>query len=101
MQAGAGGHDIIQNGNMLSAQIGGTGKSATYSFCPFLPWQAYLRRCGADAFCALGEKRKVELPGHDLRQFQRLVEASFTQAGGMQRHRDQHIGTGSGPDSFN
>ena len=83
MQAGAGGHDIIQNGDMLSAQIGNTGKSAAYAFCPFLPWQAHLRRCGADAFGALGEKRKVKMLGHDLRQFQRLIEASFTQAGWM------------------
>ena len=57
MQAGAGGHDVIQNGDMLSAQIGNTGKSATHAFCPFLPRQAHLRWRGADAFGALGEKR--------------------------------------------
>lgn len=95
MQCGAGGHDVVDQDNVLQrgAGQGGAvhGEGAAQVFAPGGGVQARLRGGVAHPGQQVGAQREAEALRQRPRQFERLVVAAGAQAAGVQGQRDQGV----------
>ena len=87
----AGGHHVVEQKKALAAEIGGAMEGVADILAARFPRQTGLRLGRTDTLAMTAIDRPTQRTTQRARQFQRLIEAAFAQAGRMQRQGNDAI----------
>lgn len=96
VQAGAGGHHVIDGQQTQPVQTAAGGKGAAQIVAALAQRQRYLRRPRLRAHHRIGQQRNVPVARQGARQFQRLIETARRLPRRMQRHGHERVGLRAG-----